>query len=399
MIKKIVFCLAVLVSLNGQESVSDSISSFSFSMFSKAQKPGENTVFSPYSIFTCLAMPYMGAKGATADAIENALHISMPPNDVAAAISSSLNTYSQEPEHEKEYQLHVANSVWVAPNFSILSDYHEILAKSFQAGIWSIDFKQSDFAASTINGWISSHTQGKIPNLLSPESLSAATRLLLANAIYFKGSWASPFETDRTELGPFQIDEDTWIQTPLMNQTANLPYFETEDFQIVALPFLGKKNSPKIAYVMALPKNGYDLTNLKEELNAASFQNWISSLARTKVHVKCPKFVLDEKLSLNSILSRLGMGVAFSSHADFSGIDGNRDLSIDQALHQAFFSVDENGVTAAAATALSISFTSIDTRPERVIEFIATHPFLFFLVDMNAKTPLFMGMLNQPICE
>jgi len=397
MLKKLIFSFFACLSLTAQENLANSTTALSFSLYSQANKSGTNVIFSPYSIFTCLAMPYMGAKSSTAKAIESTLHFSMKPDELATAIASGMKTYTEAPKNEKGYQLNIANSMWMAQNFEVLESFRRPIAEEFQAAVQTIDFRRKEAASEQINDWISLHTQGKIPHLLGPNDVSADTRLVLANAIYFKGSWLKPFDTNKTETGPFWVDANSCFEVSMMEQTANFLYYESEKFQAVALPFIGKGNhSPEMAYVMVLPKEASQLQSLEENLSVSDFQNWISSLKSAKVHLKCPKFVLDERTDLQSILSALGMDIAFTPDADFSGIDGRKDLYINKVLHQAFFSVDEAGVTAAAATAVSMNVTSAYTPPVPTIEFIADHSFLFFLMDMDTKTPLFMGKLNAP---
>lgn len=396
MLKKLVCCLLGCLRLVGQD-LEESVTTFSFALYSQINNPETNVVFSPYSVFTCIAMPYMGARGATAKAIESTLHSSMEPENFALSIASGIKEYTAASENEKGYQLNIANGLWIAQNFDILNSFREPIVQQFQAAVQTIDFSHPEVASAQINEWISLHTQGKIPHLLDKNDISLGTRLVLANAVYFKGSWVKPFDTSKTKLEPFWVDTNSSLETSMMEQTSHFPYYESDEFQIVALPFIGKGGKgPKISYVVLLPKDASQFPALEKSLSASDFRQWIDLLQNAKVHLKCPKFALNQHSNLQPMLSTLGMEVAFTPKANFSGIDGRRDLYINKALHQAFFSVDEAGVTAAAATAISMNVTSAHTPPTPTIEFIADHPFLFFLVDMNTKTPLFMGKLNAP---
>lgn len=390
------FLCCLGIPLIGQD-LADPTTTFTFSLYSQANKPGTNVVLSPYSIFICLAMPYMGANNATAEAMESALHFSMELDELASAIASGMKNYTEVPQSEKGYQLNIANSLWIAQNFEILDTFRRPIMEQFQATVQTVDFRCQEASSEQINSWISFHTQGKISHLLDNNDVSADTRLVLANAIYFKGSWARPFDANMTKIEPFWIDANSCLDASMMEQTAHFLYYESEKFQLVALPFIGQWNgSPELAYVMLLPKESSELQLIEENLSASDFQTWISSLRTAKVHLKCPKFVLNERTDLQSMLTTLGMGIAFTPYADFSGIDGGRDLYINKVLHQTFFSVDEAGVTAAAATAISMNVTTAYTPPMPTVAFIADHPFLFFLIDMNTKTPLFMGKFNEP---
>lgn len=377
--------MVAIASLKGSEDLS-------FSLYSKLNQQEKDIVFSPYSIFTCLAMPYMGARGSTEAAMKSALQISLSKKELAASIASTMSSYSKNQKNDVGYQLQIANAVWIAENFSVLPDFRLTLKDNFQADIQPLNFNEPKNAAETINHWVSLQTEGHVPTILSPSDLSAATRLILANTIYFKGSWQHPFNTHKTASDAFWTDSHTHMEADFMEQTAHLPYYESAEFQALALPLIKKDQSADIVYLMVLPKNDH-------ALSSEDFKHLISSLKSTQVHVKCPKFVLDKAVDLKPILSALGMDIAFTDKADFSGINGKHDLYIDKILHRTFFSVDEAGLTAAAATAIAIfEQTALEPRTPP-IEFIANRPFLFFLVDMNTKTPLFMGKLNKPTCD
>lgn len=394
MIKSVLVALAATVFAYGQETLSEPASDFAFSFYQHLQ-PEDNAVFSPFSIYACLAMPYMGAEGNTRQELQNVL--GLPPDSIGRLLSSYLAKANSPPQNEKGYQLQIASSLWTAYDIAILPRFRQTIETDFQAAVRNVNFANSQIATSAINSWISEHTQGKIPNLLSPSDVSASTKLVLANAIYFKGAWLKPFKPEQTQLSAFWTDDETCFDTPMMEQTAFFSYFETPAFQIVSLPFIGRTDvDAEMAFVAFLPKKGEKLP----ELTSDSFAQHLSFLGPRKVHVTLPKFTLDEKIGLNSTLIAMGLKDAFTPFAaDLSGINGSRDLYFSKALHQAFFSLDEAGVTAAAATAISINVTSANPQPVPIIEFNADHPFLFFIVDLRTKIPLFMGKLTLPPCS
>jgi len=353
------------------------ISEFSLSFYHQLEE--EDTVASPFSIFSCLSMAYIGAEGSTASEMASALQLTMPP----AVLSKEVAAYLAKIDHV-DHPFRIGNSLWLGNRMIVLSSYRSMVEDDFRAAVQGIDFSDPAQAALTINTWISAQTDGKIPNLIGPHDLSSATRMLLANAIYFKGSWQIPFDPQRTALGSFASEKALMIE-----QTALFKYLETNTAQIAALPFKKQKpDFPDTAFILILPKSDASF-----ELSTSLLEDWLHRLKPVRLHLRMPKFTLDKRLSLSPILKKLGMKAAFLPSADFSGIDGQRDLFLSQALHQAFFALDEAGVTAAAATATSMATTSLP--PPVEAELIADRPFIFLLMDMSALIPIFIGKLSH----
>lgn len=338
-------------------------------------------VASPFSVYAALSMAYMGAKGITEDEIAKTLRLQYDKENLSQDFLSYLAT-----AQNGGCDLRIANSLWVKENFPILSSYQDIVETSFLASVQTLNFSDPVFAACRINQWISDSTEGKITDLLSPMNFTPATALVLANAIYFKGAFCLPFDAANTCEGDFAGGI-----APMMEQTANFPYFETKEAQIAAFPFVvNNQGSPRIAFLVVLPKEGEPIPPFSD------LPLWLDQLQRQRLHVQLPKFSIKTPLTLNPILQQMGMQQSFTEMADFSGIDGRKDLYISSALHQAFFSLDENGVTAAAATALVFNCTTaLRPPPPPPIPFIVNRPFLFFIVDLDAKIPLFVGRLTR----
>ncbi len=390
MLRTLLISILALLSLYGQETLSQPTSNFSFAFYHDLQ-PGENALFSPFSIYTCLAMPYLGAEGDTRAQFQSLLGLSSA--DITTSLRSYMEMVSSRPNNEKSYQLNIASGLWMANDISILGAYRKTIEQDFHAALQTVNFAEAEKATNQINGWISTQTQDKIPHLLAPSDVNNDTKLVLANAIYFKGAWLKPFDPIHTQMAPFWKDEESCLNTPMMEETAFFLYHETDTFQLLALPFIGRaEEEAEIAFVVLLPKQGEKFP----KLSAPLFTDLLSNLSSLKVHVKLPKFTLDERLDLNKTLISMGLKNAFTSGvADFSGINGGHDLYFNKAIHQTFISVDEAGVTAAAATAIGMNTTST-RQPSPITEFTADHPFLFFIVDLNAKIPLFMGQLSLP---
>ncbi len=365
---------------------------FGISLYSSLKKSeAPNLVFSPYSIFSCLSMVYVGARDETAQEMQQVLHLSLKRPDLsktAYALRKSLVAPG-----EGTYTLEMANGMWLDRDTFVLSDFRHAIEDGFQAKVQSLDFSQAEKATSIINEWTSNQTHGKISKLLEAGDVDTTTRLVLTNALYFKGSWQVPFDVKNTADGNFFTGDGTKIKTKMMEQTGFFSYLENDNFQLISMPFLKKDEASRPACLILLPKKTVALSDCENLLTAASVQSWIDQLNQEKVNIKMPKFSLDKRYDLNSVLKTLGMENAFNDKADFSGIDGMHDLFLSKVIHESFFALDEAGVTAAAATSASINVTATPAKP---LAFTVDRPFLFLLVDLQTKLPLFIGKIQDP---
>lgn len=398
----LVFALIPLIGHTAQseESVATSIdqliashTSFAFSLYPQLTRSEENSLFSPYSISTCLSMVYAGARNTTAQEMGQVLNLSFTPQEIAIP-SASLNEILL-PLHPKGYQLNLANALWLDAKSYVLASYRYTIEKQFGAKLANIAFNMPGEALLTINGWIADQTKGKIQNLLMQNDITPATRLLLTNAAYFKATFIHPFDPEATHEASFYPTSETEETALMMEQTAQFLYAENELFQTVALPFAGmSKGKGQLALLLCLPKSAENFDRMLD-LMPDGFHEALAHLQAKKVHIQLPKFTLTKRYGLNGPLQQLGMQNPFTTKANFSGIDGRLNLYINQIVHETFFALDEFGVVAAAATAASINITSLPsiTPPE---EFIADHPFLFFIVDLKSQEMLFMGKFSDP---
>ena len=368
---------------------------FALSLYPVLDVEDSNLVFSPYSIATCLSMVYVGARGETASQMEKALHLEIDRKTIAKTSSLLAQSLMLKKKEDNGYQLNIANALWIDQGIFLLADFRYAIEQQFKAKLGILNFTQSVNALSTINDWVSEQTQGKIVNLLAGNDINALTRLVLTNAVYFQGTWERPFDPKNTKNAPFHPKPDATMMVSMMSQVLFAPYYENELMQAIALPFIGMANGGnKLALVILLPKSADNFSNMFDELNA-SFDHWISTLEPQQVNLKIPKFTLSNRYDLNESLKQLGMEDAFDSDANFTGIDGMRDLFLNKVVHQAFFDFDENGVTAAAATAAAINATSAGPK-ETAFVMNVDHPFLFFIVDLNTQEMLFMGKIAKP---
>jgi serpin B len=381
--------------MDSASELSQDHSQFAFSLYSAINTPEDNFVFSPFSISNCLSMVYLGARGETEAQMQKALHLTIDRKNIGKATEALNLSLQPVQDGHPSYTLKTANALFVDQETFLLSEFRYPIEKQFKAYFSKLNFSDPAQALLTINQWTSEQTEGKIPKILTPNDITAATRLVLTNAIYFQGNWKTLFNPKGTQDWPFHPTPESSLNVKMMDQTASLPYYENELLQAVALPFVGKsQGGGEIALCILLPKSAENLSVVENAL-PEKFKAWLKFLEPQKVALKLPKFALNTRLDLKPPLQSLGMEDPFDPSANFVGIDGLRDLFLNTAIHQAFFVVDENGVTAAAATAAGMNMTSaLEKTPP--VSLIVDHPFVFFLVDLKSYEVLFMGKVLAP---
>ncbi|GAI76663.1 unnamed protein product, partial [marine sediment metagenome] len=262
---------------------------------------------------------------------------------------------------------------------------------NYDGRLSEVDFAgATETARKTINAWVEKKTKDKIKELLKPGVLNRLTRLVLTNAIYFKGNWDSQFEKARTQPAPFTLTDGKKVNVPMMNQTEKFKYTEAESFQALELPYVDNE----LSMVILLPKETDGLSDFEKTLTAGNLSEWLGKLRKRKVIVSVPKFRMTSQFSLAAVLKSMGMTDAFvPDAADFSGMNGKRDLFISAVIHKAYVEVNEEGTEAAAATGVVIGVTSMPARPP---VFRADHPFLFLIRDNRTGSILFIGRVMNP---
>lgn len=351
-----------------------------------------NVFFSPNSIELALAMAFSGARGATADEMAKVLHFTAPEDAGSlGAFAAALNAPTAPDGKPRGYVLSEANALWVQKGQAILQQYLDLLRERFGAPPREVDFANDPAGATrAINTWVARNTNDKIKELMRAGDVTRETRLVLTNAIYFKGTWAAPFAEIQTRPEAFRTAAGQEEKPPMMHRTGDYAIFENGDLQALKLPYSGGE----LSMVVLLPRRPEGLPALDKSLTAASLDAWIGGAAREKVQVTLPKFTVEGRFLLADPLKYLGMAAAFGSGADFSGITGRKDLSISEVIHQAFVAVDEEGAEAAAATAVGIRATAMVRQAPPAI-FRADHPFLFLIRHEASGAILFMGRLNS----
>lgn len=350
-----------------------------------------NLFFSPYSIAQVLTMTSAGARGQTAQQMAQALHSAFPQERLHPAANALDQALSSRGAGEGGFQLETANSIWGQQGFAFQPAFLDTLATNYGAGLKLLDFKTApEPARATINTAIAQQTHDKITDLLPEGSIDHSTRMVLANAIYFNAKWLAPFAKESTHDGTFNPDQGSVVMTPMMTNQANYPYAAGPGYQAIALPYRGG-----VSMLVLVPDAG-QLGAFEAGLDDARLQTILNGLATREVQLTLPKFEYhSSSISLKKQLSALGMADAFDPDtADFSGMDGQRDLFIGDGFHKAMVRVDEEGTEAAAATAVNMQATS--ARVDQPLTLTIDRPFVFLIRDDATGALLFVGRIVNP---
>ncbi len=352
-----------------------------------------NLVFSPWSAESALAMTMEGAEGQTHDQMAQTLHLTQAAADIRTSfqqIDARLNAPNQT------YQLSSANALWVQQGYTLLPDYLATVRQYYGGAASPVDFKtDTEGARQTINSWVEQKTEDKIRDLIPDGVLTAQTRLVLTNAVYFKAKWASPFNNDATTDQDFFAPTGT-VTAKLMHQTQYFDYAETKDLQIVGLPYKGPYQG-SLSMVVILPKTKDGLPQLEQQLTAGNLQVWEDAMKGQEVEVYLPKFNFTFGTSLKQTFQDLGMTVPFTADANFSGMTSDpQGLYIGDVLQKAFIATDEEGTEAAAATAVVMPALIMAGEMTPPPVFRADHPFIFLIKDDATGAVLFAGRVEDP---
>lgn len=372
--------------------VARAVNAFAVDLYGRLRTQQAGNLFcSPQSIATALAMTSLGARGETAAEMARTLHLSISQAELPAAYATFLGTLRAKGQ---PWELSIANRLWGDRSATFLPLFLDGLRRGFDTDLGRVDFtSQPDAARAEVNQWVARQTRDKIRDLLPPGSVTALTRLVLANAIYFRGDWTEQFDRAATKDQPFTIPGAKPRTVPLMFNKVKAGYAALPDARakVLELPYRGDA----LSMVVLLPDAPDGLGALENQLTADRLDRWIGGATRRDVLVYLPRFTVDSRFGLADTLKAMGMPSAFDpGRADFSGMNGARDLSISAAVHAARVEVDERGTEAAAATGLSMGVTS--ALPQEPAVFRADHPFLFAIRDRRSGAILFLGRLVDP---
>jgi len=369
-------------------------SAFAFELYQALREQEGNLFYSPHSISVALAMTYAGARGETAEQMATTIQFLLEQDRLHPAfnwldIELASRGEGAQGKDDKGFRLNIVNAIWGQKDYEFLSDFLDVLAENYGAGLRILDFiNETEKSRLTINEWVSDQTEGRIKDLIPQGAIDALTRLVLTNAIYFNAAWEYPFDEDMTADGPFYLFEGGQVSVPMMKQTEVFGYTEGDGYQAVELQYDGGE----LSMVILLPEAG-NFQAFEEGLQAQQVCDIISDLQPTGIALTMPKFEFDSEFSMKDTLAGMGMPIAFSGGADFSGMTGTLDLHISEVIHKAFVSVDEAGTEAAAATAVIMRESA---PPELPVEMTIDHPFIFLIRDIETGAILFVGRVMNP---
>ena len=363
---------------------------FGFNLFNAIRKTeqNKNIFISPFSVSVALAMTLNGASDETEQAMTNTLQLqgigSESINMGYAGLRHALHT------SDPKVILAIANSLWARQDVPFKQDFLQQNTQFFGAEVSTLDFMDPN-TLTTINQWVHTNTNGKIPKIL--DEINSDAVLFLINAIYFKGSWQTEFDPSHTRDGTFYLATGAEKQVPMMTRNGDYAFYENYEakFQAISLPY----GNGRMSMYIFLPYRESDLNTFLDSLNTENWERWVSQLREQELFLSMPKFKLEYEKTLNNPLHALGMGIAFApGRADFSRMADlealGKNLYIGEVLHKAVVEVNEEGTEAAAVTSIGVRATSLPP------QFIVDRPFFFAIRDNETKTVLFMGTVVDP---
>ena len=365
-------------------------SAFALDLYQQLRQGKGNLFFSPLSVSIAFALLHPGSKTNTASQIAEAMHYTLPEESLHQSfnwLDGELASRGKESAGTDggKFRLNITNALWGQRDFSFLDSYLDLLGRHYGAGMHTIDFSRNpERARQQINSWVSEQTEGRIPDLMSPGTITGLTRLVLTNAVYFNAAWEHQFSPELTEDGEFLTLSNDIITVDMMKQASFFRRTQGEEFSAIELPY----DSEELSMLIIVPEN---FTRFEAQFSTEGLQKVLDNLRQGHTQLRLPRFEYSSKFKLNDTLQELGMTDAFSStKADLAGIDGSRRLFVQSVVHQGFVNVNEAGTEAAAATGIGIGVTSVP-RP-----FTVDRPFLFLIRDHATESIVFMGRVVDP---
>ncbi len=367
--------------------IENSIRSFSSDSTPYAFSSDSNAVFSPYSLYTCLAMTYAGAENSTREQIGKVLHIDSEDNTTLLQTLQTLNEYLKK-------SLSINQALCISEDYLLNIDFVTSIQKYLGADLFRVDFSNPQSALEKVNDWVKNNTNGKIEHLLSPHDVSKNSRLILLNALYLKGQWRLPFDSKKTTSIDFTNRNGQIQKVSAMHATEDFRFFEDDEQSIVSLDFTPQNEDIVVDFV--LPKNGELFQQIRSSLTGEKMAKITNSMQFHHIELFLPKCTIDLRMELQEILKRMGMIDAFTKKADFSLISKANDLLIDKVIQETRLDVNENGVEAESATAVSMMMKSM-RYPEKAKVVSFDRPYYIVIRDKKMSVPLFIGQVIDPL--
>ncbi|MCD4700266.1 MAG: serpin family protein [Candidatus Aegiribacteria sp.] len=363
--------------------------SFAFNLYKNLAENDGNIFFSPYSISTALAMTYAGAEGITEEEMADVLKFSLPENRLHPSFNLLDQKLAASAIEDSTFSLHIMNALWGQTGYTFLPEFLGILAANYGAGIRVLDFSADpEECREIINEWVMEQTEGKIENLIPPDILTSATKLVLTNAIYFNAQWLFQFDEMGTHDRSFNLIDGDQVTVPMMNQTEHFHMATGDGYMAVELLY----SNGKASMLVIVPDENY-FFDVEERLGNDLIAEITGNLRDANLYLSMPRFETVSSFQLEEVLPEMGMPSAFGVSADFSGMDGTISLFIASVIHKAFVSVDEKGTEAAAATAVIMQKLNGGSS----VEFNVNRPFIYLIRDRGTGTILFIGRVLNPL--
>uniref|UniRef100_A0A6B2EHF1 Putative serine protease inhibitor 4 n=1 Tax=Phlebotomus kandelakii TaxID=1109342 RepID=A0A6B2EHF1_9DIPT len=384
-----VLILAISSTMADPVPVSKSFSKFAIQLYQQCvAEKGGNVIISPFSVQSALSLALMGATGETAREMSSTMGYADPDrNAIAENFASLLSTYKDSP------QLRIANKLYVQDKFHVKRQFNEIATKKFNSEAQSLNFADNVNSAKTINTWVEEKTNDKIKDLIPADALDSDTRMVLVNAIYFKGLWENKFKPENTKKLPFWTSKDKSVDVEMMYTKADFKFGVFGDLKATALEMSYKDS--ELSMLIILPNERDGLADLEKALGNKDLSDITKSMYKTEVIVHLPKFKIEYDIELKNVLSKMGMGTMFSNAAEFGDLlDEDEPLKVSKVIHKAFIEVNEEGAEAAAATGLKVRLKRSLVEGDREL-FIVDHPCRFYLMAPKDHFSIFEGSLSD----
>ncbi len=359
-----------------------SLNSYSFDLFHETKVEKENLLLSPFGTYYALLMAYEGSKNKTKQEFEKVLYL----NNSGSLDNNYFQNFANKSDSCPGFK--VSNAIWLDKNYVVEGEYSKSVSDKYRSDFEQTEFADTKTAVSDINGWVSEKTNRKINEIISDADIDADTKLVISNAVYFKGEWLLKFNNQETISAPFFTSIENQYKVDFMNITESLRYFENDEYQFISKPY---RNSD-LSFGIILPKTLFGLEEIEKKLNNEFYNELLDSEYYIKTALSIPKLKLESSLELSDALKSEGLKTAFTSEADFSGITKEAPVQLTKVLHKTWIELDEDKTEAAVATATGLRITGL---PSYKV-FKADHPFVFFVFDNQSRAILFIGRFVKP---